>query len=149
MLAICLFTINGFAQKQKSADIKNLIESRHFTFVAQDVTPLSGPTRILTTPYDMTVNENKIDTYLPYYGVAYIAPINPTEGGVNFTSTNFNYVPKPIKRGWEILIKPHDVNDVRQLILEVTTSGNATLQVLSNNRQAISYHGYITDVPIR
>lgn len=102
---------------------------------------------MLTSEYDMTVTENKIVTYLPYFGVAYAAPINPAEGGVNFTSTNFNYIPAERKKGWQILIKPNDVQDVQQLILDVSKGGFSTLQVISTNRQAISYTGYITIAP--
>ena len=40
-------------------------------------------------------------------------------------------------------MKPKNDNDVRELYLTAFTNGNASLQVTSNNRQNISFNGYI------
>ncbi|HEY6082088.1 MAG TPA: DUF4251 domain-containing protein, partial [Chitinophagaceae bacterium] len=65
-------------------------------------------------------------------------------GGIQFKSRNFDYTVTEGKRGgWNILIRPKDVKDIQQLSLSVTTSGYASLQVISNSRQPISFNGYI------
>ena len=67
-------------------------------------------------------------------------------GGLNFTSTEFQYNLKSKKKGgWDITIKPTDIKDVRQMFLSIGENGYASLQVISNNRQTISYYGYITE----
>ena len=82
---------------------------------------------------------------LPYYGRAYSASINPSENGLNFTSTNFDYTVTPRKKGgWEVLIKPKDANDVREMTFTIFENGTASLYVTSNNRESISFNGYIT-----
>jgi hypothetical protein len=48
------------------------------------------------------------------------------------------------KGGWEIVLKPKDVRDVREYFLSVSEKGYANLRVTSNNRQPISYSGVIT-----
>ncbi len=84
-----------------------------------------------------------IDTNLPYYGPAYRAPVNQSQGGIQFTSTDFNYTVESKRKEWEITIKPRESLDVRELILRVFKNGSASLMVNSTNRQSISYNGVI------
>lgn len=145
-IVLCLFLFSiviSHAQNQNKNKVKNMVETKKFVFKAQTVLPLSGSVRQLTSEYDMTVNRDSIITYLPYFGRAY-APIDPNEGGIQFTSTHFDYKLNAGKKGrWNIIIKPFDAKDVEQLMLTVYDNGNAYLQVTSNNRQPISYNGYI------
>lgn len=125
-------------------DIRSLIESKRFVFNAQTATPLGGRVVQLTSGYDLRVRPDSVVSYLPYYGRAFSAPIDPSRGGIQFTSTDFEYSQTPRRKGWDITITPRDVQDTRQLTLNVSSGGNATLQVISNNRQAISFNGYIS-----
>jgi len=43
------------------------------------------------------------------------------------------------------VIKPHDTQDTRLMSLSVSETGYASLQVISNNRQPITFNGYITE----
>jgi hypothetical protein len=134
----------SFAQGEAIAT-KNLIESQRYIFKAQTANPASGRTRQLTTEYDLKVSKDTIISYLPYFGRAYSAPADLTGGGINFTSMQFEYsVSRGKKNRWEIIIKPKDANDVQELSLTVFENGKADLQVRSNNRQPISFNGYIT-----
>jgi hypothetical protein len=131
------------AQKADVAEIKNLVESGKYTFKPQTVIPSVGGSRFVTSEYELLVSKDTLESFLPYFGRAFTAPVNPTESGLRFTSTNFDSKTEKNKRGWTITIKPGDARDVRQLILFVSPTGYATLQVLSNNRQPISFSGYI------
>lgn len=152
LLALASFT-NNYGQetnndksKNKYAELQNLIISKNYVFVAQTVLPLSGRTINLTTPYDVKVSSDTVVSDLPYFGRAFVAPIDPSEGGIHFTSTHFDYNSKERKKGgWDITILPKDAKDVRQMLLTVTESGYGTLQVISNNRQQISYNGYVME----
>src|SRR6266478_4179213 len=135
-----------FAQSKESA-IKNIIEAKEYIFHAQAALPSSGPTRQLTSEYDLKVSKNSVVSFLPFFGRAYSLPYGSTEGGFNFTSTKFDYsVTNRKKGGWEISIKPKDVADFREFSLTVSENGYGTLQVISNNRQPISFTGYITAI---
>jgi Domain of unknown function (DUF4251) len=128
----------------KIARIKNMIDSRSYVFQAQSVMPLGGRTRQLTSDYEVEVNKESIVSYLPYFGKAYSAPIDPTKGGIEFTSKDFDYSATAAKKdGWDILIKPKDVQDVQQLSLSVSSEGYASLHVMSTSRQPISFSGII------
>ena len=128
----------------KLAAIKNMVESQNYVFKAQTVLPMSGPTRQLTTDYDVKITKQSIISYLPYFGRAYSAPMDPTKGGIQFTSKDFDYTLTPGKKdGWSVLIKPKDYRDVQQMTLTISSTGYASVQVTSTNRQPISFNGTV------
>ncbi|GEO07672.1 DUF4251 domain-containing protein [Segetibacter aerophilus] len=132
-------------KEEKIAEIESLVQSKDFVFIAQNAYPATGRNINLTTTYAVRLSSDTVVTDLPYFGRAYVAPMNPSEGGIHFTSTKFSYITKERKKGgWDITILPNDTKDVRQMFLTVSQDGYATLQVLSNNRQNISFNGYIT-----
>ena len=95
----------------------------------------------------MRLLSDSINTYLPYFGRSYQAGYNSNSGGINFTSTKFDYKLKEKgKGGWELVIKPIDAKDITQLSYSISTNGYATLQVTSNNRQAISFYGVVEKI---
>ena len=99
---------------------------------------------MLTSVYDLKVSSDTVVSDLPYYGRAFVAPIDPAEGGIHFTSTQFTYTIKEKKKGgWDVSIVPKDIHDVREMQLSVSEAGYATLQVTSNNRQLITFTGYL------
>jgi hypothetical protein len=137
-------------QAEKQAAIKNLVDSQNYVFIAQSAMPMSGQTRQLTSEYDLKVTKGAIISYLPYFGRAYTAPMDPTQGGLQFTSKDFDYTATARKKGgWDIQIKPKDYRDVQQLTLGISENGYSTLQVTSTNRQPISFYGYITEIKTR
>lgn len=118
--------------------------SGDYVFKAQSVSPGGGAYRHLTSIYTLQVSEDTLAADLPYFGRAYSAPINPSEGGIRFTSTEFELKKQSKKKGgWVVLLEPKDTRDVRQLTLTISEKGYALLQVTSNNRQPISFNGYI------
>jgi len=132
-------------KEDKKAEIKNIVEARNFVFKAQTALPTTGISRQLTTDFDLRVTKDTIVSDLPYFGRAYSAPVNPTQGPLQFTSTDFQYTMTNRKKGgWDIMIVPKDVQDPRQMALSITESGYASLTVTSTNRQPISFNGYIT-----
>ena len=81
--------------------------------------------------------------YLPFFGRAFIAPINPTENGIEFTSTKFTYKSDVKKNGYLITILPTDTKDVRQMFLDVSSTGYASLRITNLNRDPINFEGLI------
>ena len=132
--------------KEKASSIKSLLNAKNFVFKAQSVSPTGGSLRQLTTDYDVRVSSDTVRTFLPYFGRAYSAPIDPADGGIKFTSTSFDYQLTERKKGrFDVLIRPNDNQDVRQMLFSVSKNGYATLQVLSNNRQPITFNGIVTE----
>ena len=82
----------------------------------------------LTSLYDVRFAGDTLMSDLPYFGRAFVAPINPTESALRFTSTEYNYNIKERKKGgWDITIIPNSAKDVRQMFLTVTEKGYATM----------------------
>lgn len=144
-LIISFTVVAGYSQSNDAGENKRIVESKNYIFKAQSAIPSTGKTWQLTSDYDLTVNGDSIVAYLPYFGRAYSAPIDPADGGIKFTSTNATYRVATKKDRWEISIKPKDVRDVQQMNLDITSSGYATLRVISTNRQPISFYGYVVE----
>ncbi len=141
LLFLSFCSIKPEGEKQVT---KQLLTSGKFVFKAQTALPLSGRSVTLSEGYDITISRDTVTAYLPYYGRAYSAPIDPSSGGFKFTSTNFEYqVQDRDKGGWDVFIKPKDYIEARELSLTIFANGSATLQVLGNNRQPISFSGTV------
>ncbi len=131
------------AQGLDAARVKEVVASKSFRFIPQTAFPMGGSPRQLTPGFDMSISGDSLNTYLPYFGRAFTAP-DPGEGGFRFISKDFSYQAKEKKqRSWEIMIRPADNREVRQMVLRIFENGSATLQVNSNNRQPIHFNGYI------
>ncbi len=143
---ISVSSVRVYSQSEESS-IKNSIENKQFVFEAQTAIPSSGISRQLTSLYDLKVSKNSVVSSLPFFGRAYSLPYGSTEGGFNFTSNKFDYsVVSRKKGGWDISIKPKDIQDFREFSLSISENGFGTLQALSNNRQPISFTGRIMPI---
>ena len=144
-LLLSTFAVTN-AQEKNETSAQQLIESKNFVFKAESVNPNRGRFRQLTSEYDLVVAVDTVVAFLPYFGRAYSAPISPSDGGIKFTSSDFEYkVEKRKKRGWDVFIKPKDVNDSQELYLTIFENNKATLRVNSVNRESISFNGYIRE----
>ena len=127
----------------QTAAVREMVTAQRYTFRAQTVTPLGGRLRQLNNNDELRVTKDQISSDLPYFGRAYSAPIG-SSGGIQFRSKDFAYsVSNKKKDGWNITIQFKDAQDVKQMQLSIFSNGAASLQVLSNNRQSISFNGYI------
>src|SRR5882724_12009422 len=120
-------------QEKENAKIdalKKAIESRRFVFMAQSATPMSGRTRQLTYDYQLDLRNDTVVSDLPYYGRAYSSSYGGSDGGIVFTTTNFEYSAKEgAKGGWDIIIAPKEIRTVTRMMLSVSNAGYGTLTV--------------------
>ena len=136
----------SYGQDTKETDSKTLIEKQRFEFVAESANPMRGRSIFLSTGYSFVVLPDSIMSNLPYYGRAFQASLDPDDAGYRFTSTDFDYAVKPRKKnGWDINIKPKDVNHSPQIFLSISNSGTGTLRITSANRESISFSGRIQE----
>jgi|SRR6218665_328597 len=133
------------AQDMDSAVVRQKVESKKYTFVAQSANPMRGRTIQLTSLYDLTVSGDSVTAALPYYGRAYSAPINPSDNGVNFAAVTADYKSIYRKKRWEITIRPKEVQNVNEMNLTIYPNGRASLQVNSNIRQPITFYGILSE----
>lgn len=158
MVVLALIAVNikpATAQQSKAdkkaslaADVKQMIDSKKFTFQANNMYPAYGGLRYLNTTYDVTVTADSVISYLPYFGEVYSGAgyNSSTDNGIKFTSTDFDYKSQQAKNGsWNVVIKPKDVGNATQLLFTVQTNGRTDLAVISQNRQRIRFDGYLKE----
>lgn len=135
-------------QNSKEAAIKMLIDSQRFVFEAQSATAAGGRTRQLTYGYDLILKKDSLESYLPYFGVAYSAtPGSTDDAGIQFKTTDFEYTLTERKKGgWDISIKPKNIKSANQISLSISKAGYTTVYVNSVNRGMISFYGSIRPV---
>ena len=127
--------------------IRKLIESKRFDFVAQSASATRGGTRQLTSYYSLRIKGDTVQAYLPYFGRSYSATLGTESGPIDFSTKDFDYsITEGKKGGWNIKIIPSNVNNVRQMLLNVSSSGYANLQVTSNFRDMISFYGIVQHI---
>ena len=134
-------------EKLDNEEITGMLNSQRFVFVAERVNPLRGSSRILTSSYDVTIKNDTIISYLPYFGQAFQAPSNPSKSPLEFTSYKFSYnIKLNNKDDWQVYITPKDYSEVQQLIFEIFGNGTATLNIQNLHSDPISFYGHIEKV---
>ena len=164
VFATLLIAMQVNAQTDKETTIK-IINNQNYVFNATSALPMSnyeiskvlsrmpgggggGLIQLTGSQYQLIVTKDSVESYLPYYGRAYTATIgaNPDESGIKFKSKNFKYKADKKKKGsWIITMNFKDTKDVQSMTLNVSENGYATLNVNSNNRQSISFNGYMSE----
>lgn len=139
--------------------LEEITASNQFTFMAKRANPTnfdvinvmnslpnSNSARMLDLDYGYTIviKEKQLEVNLPYFGRLFNPSYDTTKNSYNFTSKDFTLNKVQNKKGnWVYTITPKDVNNVRIIYLEIFKNGNAYVSIDSNDRQAISYDGYI------
>ncbi len=143
---------NGTDQKKpdKQAQLKSMIDSKHFQFQALSATSMKGKTVQLSSEYSLKLKGDSLNVDLPYYGRSYTADYPGTDVSVSFESNQFSYSSDSTKKGgWEITIIPKNESKANKIYMAVTSSGYCTVNINSNTRQSISYYGYIKEYDAR
>lgn len=148
ILTISFFITSCSSSKKavtlNESDVKNVIDSSSFTFVAERMNPLRGSTRTLTSYYDVTVKPDTLISFLPYFGRSFQAPVYPSKSPLDFHSYNFTYkVTEKSPDQWQVFITPKDRQEIQQLMFTIFSNGTATLNIVNTNRDAISFYGHI------
>ena len=160
LIILALLTANSFAQTTEESTA-TMLNKQSYIFVATSAVPSnvqdlnkvmskmqggaqSGFINLNGDGYELIVTSDSVVAYLPYYGRAYSAPMNQSGGGVKFTSKQFVYKKSQRKKGnWDVTITTKDVFESYRLSLNIAVNGNASLYLHSNNKQTITYNGYL------
>lgn len=165
LISLSLFFILTFlysCASQNSIDTKSLEEitaSNQFTFMAERANPTnydvinvinslpnSTSSRMLNLDYGYTIvlKDKELEVTLPYFGRMYNPSYDTSKNSYRFSSTDFTINKNQNKKGNYIFtISPKDVDNVRNIYIEVFKNGKAYVSIDSNDRQPISYDGYI------
>lgn len=125
------------------SEITHKIESKDFTVAVNYANPFRRRPVYLTSEYDLQIKNDSAFAYLPYFGVAYVAPFNSSEGGIKFAEPMSNYSITPNKKsnGWDIRFKIKSKVSVYDIFMNVFNNGSTTFTVSSYERDMITFNG--------
>lgn len=127
------------------AEITQKVESKDFTIQVNYANPFRMRTVNLTSEYDLHIKNDSAFAFLPYYGVAYVAPYNSNEGGIKFAEpmTNCSITPNKKSNGWDIRFKVKTRESVYDLNMNIFNNGSTSLTVRSPERDMITFQGEV------
>ena len=100
----------------------------------------------LDSGYTIEIKKEKLSVTLPYFGRMYNANMDSSKNSYRFTTTDFTVDKKQGKKGSSIYtIVAKDQQNVRTIYMEVFKNGKSYVSIDSNDRQSISYNGYIME----
>lgn len=145
VLQACGSSRSTAEKEQLAAEIRQAVELSDFIFEATYAYPTGYRSVYLSPYYDVKISPDTVKSYLPYYGRAYRAPMDPREGGFNFTSTDFSIESSPGSRegNWVTEVTILDLDRPVTFRFDLWENGTARLDVNDMNRQAISFQGNI------
>jgi len=126
---------------EKEAKLLEAIENRTFIVEVDRALPTNGSSRILTSPYSLTINGDAVKSHLPFFGRAYSVPYGGGDG-LMFDSTLTDYQFTFDKKGMAIIdFKTRTKEDQFTYRVQIFKNGSSSIHVTSNNRQPISFTG--------
>jgi hypothetical protein len=143
------------------AIVNSLVSSEEFTFHAEKANPMNYDVinvvnsipnapqlrtfQISGDNYGIEIKKGVMEVTLPYFGRTFNASYGGTDASYRFTSKDYAVSKTQSKKGnWVYKIKPNDVKNVSDINIEIYKNGRALTSIRSNDRQPISYDGYIS-----
>ena len=127
------------------AEITRKVESKNFTVVVNYANPMRMNPIFLTSEYDLRIKNDSAFAYLPYYGVAHVAPYDSNESGIKFAEPMTDYTINRNKKstGWDIRFRVKSKISAYDVIMNVYNNGSSTITVSSYERDMITFNGEI------
>ncbi|HKL33657.1 MAG TPA: DUF4251 domain-containing protein [Tangfeifania sp.] len=130
-------------QEKRMEEVEKLLKSKEFVFNATHALPMGGGSIYLNYSYDVEVKGDTVNSYLPFYGVAYRLDYGGRDAGFDFTEPAEEYNMEDEENGYRVEFEIDKGMDNLNYTFHISELGYATLNVISTNRQAISYYGRI------
>jgi hypothetical protein len=125
-------------------EVEQLVKSKEFIFLATTAFP-SGMRSV-----NLSVNSNfvkykpnHIESFMPYYGRVYSAGAYSSDNGLKFSGEPTEFKVETRKKNHSVTAVVKGETDNYTLNLTVAFDGSASLSIISNNRNSISYNGQI------
>ena len=97
--------------------------------------------RHVSSDYELKVDGDEVDSYLPYVGEAYRLPYG-TSKGLNFKGKIRNYnVVQTTNNRYVIEFDVNNDEDIYRYRIDMFTNGKAIIDVIGQDRDAISFDG--------
>ena len=134
-------TGSRLTEEEIARQVRTSIEERHFTIAVDWMRPYGGMPQHVNSNYELKINDDELDSYLPYVGEAYHVPYGGGKG-LNFKAQIRNYsVTFAGNNGYiDECDVPND-EDVFYYRINIFNSGKAIIDVWARDRNPISFQG--------
>lgn len=144
MLSSC-GTGNGLTKAEKAAlvtrQVQECLDTRHYTIAVDWMKPLGGMARHVSSTFELKVNGDEVDSYLPYVGEAYRLPYGGGKG-LNFKGKIENYsITYPTSNRSHIEFTVTNDEDSYFFRIDVFNNGKSVIDIIPRDRDAISFDG--------
>ncbi len=128
-------------QAQVTRQVQEGLDTRHYTIAVDWMKPLGGMPRHVSSNYELKVNGDEVDSYLPYTGEAYRLPYGGGKG-LNFKGTISHYnITYPTSNRSHIEFTVTNEEDSYLFRIDVFNNGKAIIDIIARDRDAISFDG--------
>ncbi|HHV03895.1 MAG: DUF4251 domain-containing protein [Bacteroidales bacterium] len=148
-----LMPAGAYSQSQREAraarkaaleeQVRTLVEGGTFEISFDRANPARGKSIILSPVYEMKFQNNRVSTYLPYFGRFYTAPADPTKLAIELVDREVETaIKKDRRKSYSIIFSTNiTANETITFYLRISASGTASLSINSSSRAIISYLG--------
>ena len=145
VLLMACGTSNGLTKAEREAAITRQVQegldTRHYTIAVDWMKPLGGMARHVTSNYELRVNGDEVDSYLPYVGEAYRLPYGGGKG-LNFKGKIENYsINYLTSNRSHIEFTANSGEDTYHFRIDVFNNGKSIIDIIAQDRDAISFDG--------
>ncbi len=138
-------TTDGLTNAERQAAITRQVQegldTRHYTIAVDWMKPLGGMARHVTSNYELKVNGDEVDSYLPYVGEAYRLPYGGGKG-LNFKGKIEDYtITYLTSNRSHIEFRVTNDEDTYYFRIDVFNNGKSIIDIIAQERDAISFDG--------
>lgn len=151
VIAVCLASCvstqkaeeRAHARRVSQLRVVNAVSKRPIKVEVDYMMPRRVPAQHLTTNYSLTIFNDSVDSYLPYFGVAYQSNFGDgMRGPLIFTSKISNLtIAEGKKNTFRITFSAKKGNEVFDYDLLIYDNGKARIQVQGSARESIDFSG--------
>ena len=128
-------------QEMVARQVWESLDMGQFTIAVDWMKPLGGMPRHVSSNYELKVNGDEIDSYLPYVGEAYRLPYGGGKG-LNFKGKIDNYtISYPTSNRAHIEFSVTNDEDPYFFRIDVFNNGKSIIDIIARDRDAISFDG--------
>ena len=128
-------------QEMVARQVWESLDMGQFTIAVDWMKPLGGRPRHVSSNYELKVNGDEIDSYLPYVGEAYRLPYGGGKG-LNFKGKIDNYtIYYPTSNRAHIEFSVTNDEDSYFFRIDVFNNGKSIIDIIARDRDAISFDG--------
>jgi len=125
-------------------EITRKVQAKDYIIEVRSANPFRMRTVHLSADYDLRILNDSAFAYLPYFGVAHIAPYGG-DGGIVFGEpiSDYTIIPNIKNNGWDIRFKVKSKENIYDFYISIFNNGSSSITVNSYNRDVINFIGEI------